>query len=576
MVQLKSNCTEQSESSPFFVPKLTTPGLIIRIGLSVIEDLGFATIEGLKSVPKRGLEIGGILLGRFDAAQSTILIEDHEPVESEHLHGPSWLLSPKDRSVLRQALDRLRAGSPQQPQPIGFYRSQTRDGLSFDEQDNAIVREMFSREIFNGEPALCLLVKPSLAEPSVAQIGMMTEGVLQPVAVFPFHEGVLREGDFPIVDSAPPPQPVSTPLPVMPALSDADPEPEPRGRIPLTATLIAIAAAILLGIFLIARSRTPHVPPAVQPVAATIVPQNQLPAANNAVLLNVKRENGTATLSWNRNASAVKNADYALLLISDGRHQEQLRLSKTDLETGRVVYIPRDGDISFRLQLFAQSQSTTESVRSVADLPAATADSHLPRRPRRNLEPAATVPPVYHAPEITPPPLPTISEPPTPSGAQPPVTRAAPPQEATVAPEAPKPTPFSPEPDKTPPKPREPEVVTTVSLELIGHSGVKEVLGHIFSGGDKTTPPRVIRQILPGIYPALAARIHGTRQVDVKITIGPGGQVVKTELVDERAADPVDSVVYYAARPRTFAPARIGSRPVESKVLMHFVLKRSS
>jgi hypothetical protein len=156
------------------------------------------------------------------------------------------------------------------------------------------------------------------------------------------------------------------------------------------------------------------------------------------------------------------------------------------------------------------------------------------------------------------------------------VAQPALPQEAAAEPEATKPTPF-PEPDKTPPKPREPEVVTTVSLELIGHSGVKEVFGHIFgSGSDKTTPPRIVRQILPGIYPALASRIHGTRQIDVKITIGPGGQVVKTEFPDGHAADPIDSVVYYAARQWTFAPARVDNRPVESKVLMHFVLKRSS
>ena len=85
MVQLQSSSTKSSESSKFFVPKLTSPGPTIRISLAVIEDLGFATIEGLKSVPKRGLEIGGILLGHFDTAHSTILVEDFEPLESEHL-----------------------------------------------------------------------------------------------------------------------------------------------------------------------------------------------------------------------------------------------------------------------------------------------------------------------------------------------------------------------------------------------------------------------------------------------------------------------------------------------------------
>jgi len=603
---------KQSESGQFFIPKLTRPGSTIRIDLLVIEDLGVATIEGLKAVPKRGLEIGGILLGRLDAEQSAILIEDFEPVDSEHLHGPSWLLSPKDQSAFHRALNHLR-GRSSQLQPVGFYRSQTRDGLSFNDQDNALVREMF-----NGEPALCMLVKPSLAEPSVAQIGMITEGLLQPVAVFPFHASVLREGDFQIVegssrvmeaspvmeDSSPIMEestPVMTPeepspqhalLPFIPRPA-GDPEPDlkrPR-RIRLTASLLTIAAAILLCGFLVVKYRSSHAPVPLQAVKSAPAPitapiaappaDNPPPAQNDAVLLNVQRQDKTATLSWNRDASKVKNADYATLLISDGRRHEQLHLSKADLETGRLVYLPRSRDVSFKLQLFAQSRSTTESIHSVPDLPAPPApDSRSNARPlpttaklRSGVRPGPTPAPSA-ASNVVPQPSDQTSAPPA-------VAQPAPPQEPAAEAETPKPTPF-PEPDQTPPKPREPEVVTTVSLELIGHTGIREVLGtlsprHIFgSGSDKTTPPRIIRQILPGFYPALASRIHGTKQVDVKITIGPGGQVVKTELVDDRAADPIDSAVYYAARQWTFEPARNGDKPVESKVLMHFVLKRSS
>lgn len=114
-------------------------------------------------------------------------------------------------------------------------------------------------------------------------------------------------------------------------------------------------------------------------------------------------------------------------------------------------------------------------------------------------------------------------------------------------------------------------------------SGFKEVLGtlsprHIFGfrSGDKLVPPRITRQVLPGIYPAMASRIRGTRLVDVRVTIGAAGQVIKAELDGDRAADPIAAAVYYAARQWTFEPAHNGERPVESKVVMHFVLKRSS
>lgn len=685
MVQTQEGSIKQSESGEFFVPKITGTGLDIRIGLSLIEDLGFATIEGLKAVPRRGLEIGGILLGQVDAAQKAILIEHYEEVESEHLYGPAWLLSPKDHAAFRRTFDRLRGSGSQQLRPVGFYRSQTRDGLSFNDQDKALMQEMFA-----GQPALCLLVKPSIAEPSVAELGMMTENSLQPVgAVFPFHAGVLREGDYQLADGSsraiedlppaieepsqviedslpvieepppapeepspaviedvspviedispaieepppaieepspviadsspvtegtspviedsppvmipaempPPAQPVSAPIPFPSKPAGAVRAPRQRGRIPRTATLVGVAAVILLCAFLIARYRTPHgpepvepfttaAPPVVKPSPAPVPTEPQ--ATETALLLNVQRENGTAILTWNNDASAVKAADSATLLISDGRNQQQLQLGKAELEAGRVVYIPHNREVNFQLQLFPQSPAGTQSVRSVADLPPApTSDSQsLPssaaaRVPSGDeLEP--TPPPTIHYyPENAPAAPPPVSQAPAQTGPPPAVTKPAPPQAATLQPQAPKPTPFA-EPDKTPPKPREPEVATTVSLELLGRSGIRDVLSprHIFGfRSDKTVPPRIVRQILPGIFPALASQIHGTREVDVKITIGPGGQVIKADLLDGREADPIDSVVYYAARQWTFEPARSGDRPVESTVLMHFVLKRSS
>src|SRR5205085_274872 len=118
--------TNSSETTQFFVPKLAKSGVTVRISLSVIEDLGFAAIEGLKAVPKRGLEIGGVLLGELNATGTEVVAEAYEPFESEHLHGPSWLLSPRDRTAFREAINRIRSQTSQQLRPIGFYRSQTR------------------------------------------------------------------------------------------------------------------------------------------------------------------------------------------------------------------------------------------------------------------------------------------------------------------------------------------------------------------------------------------------------------------------------------------------------------------
>ena len=561
------------------MPKLTDSALSVSLSLPFIEELNFATIEALKSVPKRGLEIGGILLGRHEAGQFTIVVEEYEPVDSEHLYGPSWSLSPKDQSAFREALARLRSRSSQQSRPVGFYRSQTREGFGFDDQDNAIAGEMFPG------PAICLLVKPSLARPSVAQIGLKTDNVLLSVATFPFHAGVLREGDYQIVEESTSamalPEHASASKPVPESAGDPAPALKRSKRLPLLAVLLS-AAAILAGAFLVNRHQVPHETARLQRVASVAqpVPVKEQPVQQSPVILSVRRQDGAAILSWNHEASAVEDADYALLIIEDGRNREQLRLNKTELATGRVIYIPRGRDVSFQLQLYAHAHSTTESIRSFANLPEAPTTRVAGNVATGDAQEPAPPPTVQSfsenaAPVTPPPPAPPVQQP-TQSNTPPPANENKP----APFPESPAPA----QADKTPPKPRDPAVVTTASLELIGPSGFKEVLGDLsprrllrfHSGNDKLTPPRVLRQTLPTINGALASRIRGARQVDVKITVGASGQVVKTELMDDGSADPINSTVFYAARQWTFEPARNGDRPVESKVLMHFVLKRSS
>lgn len=548
------------------MPKLTRPALTIGISLSLIEDLSLATIEALKSVPKRGLEIGGILLGRINAANSTIVIEDFEPLDSEHLHGPSWSLSPKDRSVLRQAVARLHGSPSPNPRPVGFYRSQTRDAaLDFTDQDNILVRETF-----NNEPAVSLVVRPSLAEPSVAHLGIKAGDLLQPVAVFPFHTGVLREGDFHIVEDLPAVSTTSAqPEPVY--------EPAPAGRrskrIPMVAAVFAVAATILLAAFFFDWSRPARAPVRRAPVAATSLTAVKPPAAESTgAMLTVQRQETTAILSWNAEALPVKNAEYALLDIDDGGNRQVLRLGKTELEAGRIVYVPRNREIGFQLQLFGPAGLATESIRSVAG-PSPPQSPPLPKPVRVTSDAEEPVPPptVQHFAENTAP------------------VAAAPTMEAKNPPPADesKPAPFpetrqAAQPEKSAPKTHDTGVVTTVSLELIGHSGFREVLGDLsprrifgFRSSDKLTPPRVVRRILPAIYPALASAIHGSRQVDVKVTVGTAGQIVKAELGNGHATEPLNAAVLYVARQWTFEPARNGEKPVESKVLMHFLMKRA-
>src|SRR5258708_34337149 len=65
-----------------------------------------AVQEGFKALPRRGLEIGGLLIGTARAAGNLTVVDvdDFEPVESEHATGPSYVLSDADRRLLKERI----------------------------------------------------------------------------------------------------------------------------------------------------------------------------------------------------------------------------------------------------------------------------------------------------------------------------------------------------------------------------------------------------------------------------------------------------------------------------------------
>ena len=79
-----------------------------------VDRLRGLTIDAFLSLPKRGVEIGGFLLGKIESADPLMIsIEGFEPVPCEHKYGPSYVLSEADRGHFTKVLDRLnRRGFP--------------------------------------------------------------------------------------------------------------------------------------------------------------------------------------------------------------------------------------------------------------------------------------------------------------------------------------------------------------------------------------------------------------------------------------------------------------------------------
>ncbi|HTT65846.1 MAG TPA: DUF4440 domain-containing protein [Bryobacteraceae bacterium] len=215
MPGLSSSQEMQLEYVTWQAPDL--PPIIVR--RRAMEGIHQEVSEAFAAAPHRGAETGGILLGRRD--EDRIVVEDFEPVPSDHRLGPSYRLSDTDQELLRETLDWFRSGAQPGLSVLGFYRSHTLPAFDVSEPDEDFVRTHFSEA-----EDLVLLVKPSLMETSEADFCIRRCGRAVPPP--PAHN----------------PPPLMTWPPPRPRQSVVDAEPErPAGR-----RWPWYAAAILLGL----------------------------------------------------------------------------------------------------------------------------------------------------------------------------------------------------------------------------------------------------------------------------------------------------------------------------------------
>jgi len=212
--------------------------IAVHISLDVVERLGASVIEGLGPGP-RGVEIGGVLLGRTAPGGRTVWIEDFALVASEHLRGASYTLSAKERHTLGSRLARRKPG-----QVVGYFRSHTRPGLYLDQDDFAVISDYFQ------DPSqVVLVVRPAADHTAVGGFFFWEDGDINrrsPYRQFPFERQRLLAGDFPIADVSEPQldgAPRRTPAPV----------PQGAARIPRRPPQVPwLVVPVIAGMFLIA------------------------------------------------------------------------------------------------------------------------------------------------------------------------------------------------------------------------------------------------------------------------------------------------------------------------------------
>ena len=183
----------QSQATDAYV--WTAPGkpVSIEIAFDAIDRLEVEIMRAFGATPRRGLEVGGILLGSAEHGEKlTAKIEDFEPVACEHGRGPSYVLSEEDRERFEEALKRWRPQPGRKLRAIGFYRSHTREGLSLAQQD----LEMFSA-YFPEQTGIALVVKPFATRPPVAGFFFREEAIIRSESSyqeFPFRRRELGGG----------------------------------------------------------------------------------------------------------------------------------------------------------------------------------------------------------------------------------------------------------------------------------------------------------------------------------------------------------------------------------------------
>lgn len=357
---------DQTDTPEYYLWEVPDKAIAIRLHYQVMDRMLLEVMRGFGLVPKRGVEVGGLLLGSIEAGEKlSVKIDDFDPVPCEHSRGPSYQLSEADQRLFEAKLESRRTQNGGSSRVVGFYRSHTREGLTLAAEDLALLQARFPNP-----SDVALLIKPSATRVSIAGFFFREDGQFQEQSYleFPFRRrelggpaaalqdsrepgppstsqdnGSAAEGDLRaqiLEDAATPPLEEIKPIREARKVESAK---RPRSIwIPLSfiflllGTLLGFQAAMTL------RSRT--APPQAQ--------------AAYALALRADRTGDSLHVQWDRQALAVRDARHGLLLITDGDFKKTVELDGGQLQNGSVIYRHISDTVVFRLEIYPGDHNT--------------------------------------------------------------------------------------------------------------------------------------------------------------------------------------------------------------------------
>ena len=367
-------------TSPFYIWKPTERPISVQIQFDVVDRILLEVMRGFGAVPKRGAEVGGILLGTAEVlgGQIVVKVEDFEAVECDHASGPSYILSDEDRAAFVESMNRWRRGADRRIYAVGYYRGHTRDGVCLAAEDLAVLEELFP------EPtAIAMVIKPYATKVSIAGIFFREDGQFKADAShleFPFRRKELgggasgmdrltsaarfgqqrvtedprlrfrdtvakNEETLAPAEAARAPEYSATPTP------SAEP---PKGKgvrggwvwIPLSFIFMLLGVVVGFQIALSMRPKQPANP--------------WLEAWD--MTLQVKRAGEELAVTWDPLAPAVRNASRGALIIQSREETRTIDLRGPQLQGGSVIYRGVPERVVFRLEVYPRDRAVVSEI----------------------------------------------------------------------------------------------------------------------------------------------------------------------------------------------------------------------
>jgi hypothetical protein len=319
-----------------------------------------AVMEAFFKIPRGGLEIGGVLFGRY--REGRLRIEEYRELPCDYAAGPSFTLEEPDQARLREL---LAAGAAEGLTPVGWFRSRTRSGIALSEADLRLHHKYFP------EPwQVCLVLRPEVTRPTRAGFFFRdSNGVMRMESSYREFElkpgvqkadagswtsdvggasGGYRDQQIPAVQDHPTSDsqhPTSASVPIPAFLSEA-----PPSRRPWRALWIC---AIVAGL-----------------VAGGWGARQYMGDTEDHLSLEAQDRSGQLHLSWDRSSRPVRQATGATLEITDGETRVSTVLQAAQLRRGSFYYTRRTERVDVHMTVIEpDGRATDEYVSFLGRLP---------------------------------------------------------------------------------------------------------------------------------------------------------------------------------------------------------------